>query len=132
MANQANMDQAKNIASAFSTHYYNMFDTNRAQLESLYVDCSILQFENDTHMGKVEVMKKLVGLPMATVKHILTTVDGQPTIDGGVIVHVIGQLKTDDDHPHAFSESFHLKKDPSNPASFVILNEIFRLSVHHG
>merc|ERR1740124_2144466 len=77
-------------------------------------------------MGKVEVMKKLVGLPMATVKHILTTVDG------GVIVHVIGQLKTDDDHPHAFSESFHLKKDPSNPASFVILNEIFRLSVHHG
>ena len=68
---------------------------------------------------------------MRTVKHIVTTADGQPTVDGGVMVHVIGQLKTDEDPPHSFSEMFHLKKPHPN-ASYIVLNQIFRLGVHNG
>lgn len=127
------LEGAKNLAGAFAQHYYDTFDVNRGNLANLYVDVSILQFENDTVMGKDAIVKKLVGLPMRTVKHVVTTVDGQPTIDSGIIIHVLGQLKCDEDQPHSFSETFHLKKDASNPAgSFVILNQVFRLGIHHG
>ena len=124
------LNGAKTVATAFAEHYYNAFDTNRGSLANLYVDVSILQFENETVMGKDAIIKKLVSLPMRTVKHIVTTVDGQPTIDGGIVIHVLGQLKADDDTPHSFSETFHLKKDASS--TYVILNEVFRLGIHHG
>merc|ERR1712080_45485 len=124
--------QSKTIAEAFTTHYYQCFDADRSVLANLYCDVSLLQFESEqVIMGKDEIIKKLVGLPMRSVKHIVTTVDGQPTIDGGIMIHVLGQLKTDEDQPHSFTETFHLKKDPSG-ASYLILNEVFRLGVHNG
>ena len=124
------LNQAKQIAEAFTAHFYNTFDTDRNGLGNLYCDASLLQFESSpVVMGKDEIVKKLVGLPMQTVKHVITTADGQPTVDGGIIVHVIGQLKTDEDPPHSFSEMFHLKL---NGDSFIVLNQIFRLGVHNG
>ena len=32
-------------------------------------------------------------LPFTTVAHAITKVDSQPTLDGGVLVHVLGQVK---------------------------------------
>lgn len=119
--------QALTVAQQFAPHYYQLFDSNRQQLDPLYVDCSILQFEGAASAGKVEIIKKLTSLPFQTVQHVITTVDGQPTIDSGIIVLVVGQLRTDNDQPHGFSETFHLKKNGEN---FVILNQSFRLSIH--
>ena len=124
------LNQAKQIAEAFTTHFYNSFDADRNALANLYCDASLLQFESSpVVMGKDEIVKKLVSLSMQTVKHIITTADGQPTVDGGIMIHVLGQLKADEDQPHSFSEMFHLKQ---NGASYVILNQIFRLGVHNG
>ncbi|XP_057292227.1 uncharacterized protein LOC130614783 [Hydractinia symbiolongicarpus] len=126
----ADIEGSQNLAQAFAKQYYNTFDTNRAGLGSLFVDVSILTFEGAALMGKDTIMAKLQGLPFQTVQHVITTVDGQPTVDGGVIIHVLGQLKTDNDPPHSYSETFHLKKGPGD--NYVILNQVFRLGVHHG
>merc|ERR1712168_1617250 len=124
------LNQSKQIAEAFTTHFYNAFDTNRSTLADLYCEASLLQFESSpVVIGKDEIVKKLVSLPMQTVKHIITTTDGQPTIDNGILIHVLGQLKADEDQPHSFSEMFHLKP---NGSSYIILNQIFRLGVHNG
>lgn len=127
-----NMEQrvaaAKDLSTNFAKHYYDTFDTNRANLASLYCDVSIMQFESATHIGKENIMKSLVELPFKVVKHLVTTVDGQPTIDEGVIIHVLGQLKADEDPPHSFSQTFYVKMLKEN---YFILNEVFRLSIHH-
>ena len=127
---RADVDRAKQIALAFTDHFYTTFDTDRKGLGNLYCEVSLLQFESSpVVIGKEGIVKKLVELPMQRVRHVVTTVDGQPTIDGGIIIHVLGQLKTDEDQPHTFSEMFHLKVKDS---SYIILNEVFRLGVHNG
>ncbi len=37
-------------------------------------------------------------LGFTTIQHILTNVDTQPTMDGGAVLHVIGQLKVSAAH----------------------------------
>lgn len=133
MADKSIVAVSQQISSEFAKFYYGAFDSDRSTLASMYRNESILQFEDATTIGAIEIVKKLVNLPFKTVRHVVTTVDGQPTIDGGIIIHVLGQLKTDEDRPHSFSEGFYLKKDTSIPeAPFVILNQVFRLSIHHG
>lgn len=81
--------------------------------------------------GADAIMEKLRTLPFQQVKHVVTTIDVQPTIDSGIMVMVMGQLKTDNDHPHGYSQIFYLKQDPAT-SSFVLLNDIFRLNLHNG
>jgi hypothetical protein len=42
----APVPQFEQVAKAFTAHYYNIFDTNRAMLVSMYADTSLLTFEN--------------------------------------------------------------------------------------
>ena len=64
-----------------------------------------------------------------TVNVVVTKVDPQPTVDGGILIMVIGQLKVDQDQPHAFSQIFHLKSMAEG--AFVVVNDMFRLGVHN-
>jgi len=125
------MSNPKEIASQFVKHYYSTFDANRAALGSLYVPQSMLSFEGNDLQGVDQISQKLMSLPFQSVTHMVTTVDAQPTVDNGLIVFVIGQLKTDNDPPHSFSQVFHLKQNPSTN-SLVVLNDVFRLMLHHG
>jgi hypothetical protein len=47
--------------------------------------------------------------------------------DGGILINVLGQLKTDDDPPHSFSQTFVLKPVGE---SFYLQHDIFRLGIH--
>merc|ERR1719167_1456933 len=107
--NNIDLNKTKEIASVFAQHYYDKFDKERAALINMYLPCSIMQFEDELCCGKDEIEKKLANLRMKTVKHVITTVDGQPTVDNGIVIHVLGQLKADEDVPHGFSETFHIK-----------------------
>eukprot|EP00794_Sanderia_malayensis_P019259 gene19259-21187_t len=91
---------------------------------------SCLSFEGAQLQGTEQIMAKLTSLPFASVQHIVTTVDVHPTLDNGVMVLVVGQLKTDNDPPHSFSQAFYLKQHPTTGA-YVVLNDMFRLSLHH-
>lgn len=81
----------------------------------------------------------------------MTAVDYQITVEQGILINVIGQLKvskklkqnkilfffqhiinilfqTDNDPPHSFTHTFYLR---FANGSWFILNEIFRLLVHN-
>lgn len=86
-----------------------------------------MTFEGVQLLGRVKILEKFQGLTFQKIQHVITTVDAQPTFDGGVIVSVLGQLKTDDDPPHTFNQTFVLK--PAE-GSFFLEHDIFRLALH--
>ena len=87
------------VGSAFVLHYYNIFDTNRAGLQNLYQDVSMMTFEGEKIQGSQAIAQKLTSLPFQSVKHEVITVDSQPMASGGVLVFVCGNLKVIDFEP---------------------------------
>lgn len=81
------------VGRAFVLHYYNIFDTNRAGLQSLYQEMSMMTFEGEKIQGSQAIAQKLTSLPFQSVKHEIITVDSQPSASGGVLVFVCGNLK---------------------------------------
>jgi hypothetical protein len=109
-----------------------------------------MSFEGDEKEGVVNIVAKLTvissqpvlvclyvyvfvrtlfqSLKFQVVQHAGTAIDAQ-IIDGvGLLICVLGQLKTDDDPPHAFSQTFILKQVGE---CLFITNDIFRLSLHN-
>ena len=86
-----------------------------------------MTFEGTQLMGRAKIMEKLQSLSFQKIQHLITTIDTQPTFDGGVLVMVLGQLKTDDDPPHTFNQTFVLKPSAD---SFFVEHDIFRLALH--
>lgn len=87
----------------------------------------MMTFEGQQMMGRKAIIEKIQGLTFQRIQHIVTAVDSQPTIDGGVLVVVLGQLKTDDDPPHSFNQTFFLKPVGD---SFFVAHDVFRLALH--
>jgi len=118
------------IAANFVDHFYKVFQQDRSQLQNVYhPEFSMLTFEGSSHQGRQAIHDKYVSLPFGTVNVVVTKIDPQPTIDGGILIMVIGQLKVDADQPHAFSQLFHLKSMADN--AFVVINDMFRLNNVH-
>ncbi|XP_039270504.2 nuclear transport factor 2-like [Styela clava] len=125
----ANTERANEIGLQFSKFYYENFQ-NKSVIATLYVDSSCLTFEGQTFVSREKIMQKLKELPFKTVTHVVSTCDSQYIFgaDGeAVLVTVNGQMKTDDDAPHGFNQTFVLSAVES---SYAISNEIFRLSLH--
>ena len=117
-----------NIGKVFVQQYYALFDGDanaRAGIANFYDEAnSLLTFEGMPFMGKTKIAEKLGQLTFQKINHAIETCDCQPTFDGGVVVMVMGQLKTDDDPPHRFIQTFVLK--PANNSYFV-QHDLFRL-----
>ena len=119
------------LGKAFVSHYYTTMAGNREKLSELYSDTSMMTFEGVPCQGKANICEKLSSLSFKTIQHNITSLDCQPvlglTSGDGVLVMVMGQLKTDDDPPHSFAQSFVLQKSATN---FYIANEVFRMILH--
>jgi len=123
MAANANFTE---IGKAFTQHYYATFDGTRANLQTLYKDDSLLTFENEQFMGMQSIMTKLTTLQFTTVVHQVTTVDSQPTKDGGIVTFVTGKLVVDGGaNPLNFAQVFILQPKDN---SWYIANDLFRLN----
>lgn len=120
--------QAAEVGRAFLSHYYTVFGSNRAALEPLYREQSMLTFQAQTVVGGKQIAAKLASLPFRTVAHRITTVDAQPSGAGprGVIVMVTGDMVIDQAASHKFTQVFHLVPHDANPASYWVHNDIFR------
>ena len=88
----------------------------------------MLTFEGNQIMGRERIAAKFASLTFQSISHQVTVVDSQPTLDGGVIVSVMGQLKTDDDPVHTFTHVFILQVEPNG--GFTVRHDIFRLALH--
>ncbi|XP_062538248.1 probable nuclear transport factor 2 isoform X2 [Armigeres subalbatus] len=122
--------QYENIGKEFVTQYYAMFDDplQRVAVANLYnADSSFMSFEGVQIQGAVKIAEKLQGLTFQKINRILTAVDSQPMFDGGVLISVLGRLQTDDDQPHAYTQTFVLKPIGT---SFFVQHDVFRLALH--
>jgi len=127
---QRGMANANEIAKAFVQHYYNTFDTSRANLISLYQNDSMLTFEGQTFQGPQNIVNKLLSLPFQLIQHKPTTLDLQPAPGGGLIVFVSGQLLVDaEKNPMNFSQVFSLWPIQGSQGGFFVYNDMFRLNV---
>ncbi|PSC70930.1 Nuclear transport factor 2 [Micractinium conductrix] len=114
------------VAKAFTDHYYATFDTARNNLAGLYQDQSMLTFEGQKFQGTQAILQKLTSLPFQQCKHHISSLDAQPSLSGGVLVFVTGQLLPEGEtNPLKFSQTFHLAPVGG---SYVVTNDLFRLN----
>lgn len=52
----------------------------------------MLTFESSSVLGANPIVEKLSALPFEKVKHQVSTLDSQPTVEGGIIILITGQL----------------------------------------
>ncbi|KAL1140259.1 hypothetical protein AAG570_000191 [Ranatra chinensis] len=118
------------ISKAFVRQYYSLFDDpeQRPKLINLYnAETSFMTFEGMQLQGAMKIMEKLTSLTFQKINRAFTSVDSQPMFDGGILINVLGRLQTDEDPPHAYSQTFVLK--PVG-ASYYIQHDLFRLALH--
>ncbi|XP_065177137.1 uncharacterized protein LOC135806903 [Sycon ciliatum] len=115
------------LATAFCTTYFGTFDQNRANLGPLYAPEATMTFEGAPINGRDAIVQKLTSLSFQQVVHDVTTLDCQMT-QTGLLIFVVGQLKTDNDQVLGFSQCFHIVQAGE---SYFISNDIFRLALHH-
>ena len=89
---------------------------------------SLMTFEGVQMQGQVKIMEKITSLTFQKIAHLITAIDCQPMFDGGILINVLGQLKTDDDPPQSFIQMFVLKPGGD---SFFIQHDMFRLVLHN-
>nr|AAN78379.1 CG10174 protein [Drosophila melanogaster]AAN78383.1 CG10174 protein [Drosophila melanogaster]AAN78392.1 CG10174 protein [Drosophila melanogaster]AAN78393.1 CG10174 protein [Drosophila melanogaster]AAN78395.1 CG10174 protein [Drosophila melanogaster] len=123
--------QYEDIGKEFVQQYYAIFDdpANRENVINFYnATDSFMTFEGNQIQGAPKILEKVQSLSFQKIARVITTVDSQPTFDGGVLIIVLGRLKCDDDPPHAFSQIFLLKP---NGGSLFVAHDIFRLNIHN-
>ncbi|XP_023220501.1 probable nuclear transport factor 2 [Centruroides vittatus] len=123
--------QFDTIGRSFVNQYYLMFDdpAQRANLANFYnEEKSLMTFEGQQLFGRAKIMEKIQGLTFQKIQHQITSIDPEPMFDGGILISVLGQLKTDDDPPHTFNQTFVLK--PLGDG-FYVEHDVFRLALHH-
>ncbi|ROT43343.1 nuclear transport factor 2 [Sodiomyces alkalinus F11] len=114
------------IARQFVEFYYNQFDSDRKGLASLYREQSMLTFESGSVLGAGPIVEKLSSLPFEKVKHQVSTLDSQPTVEGGILILITGALLVDEEQrPMNFTQAFQLMRDPSG--GYFVFNDIFKL-----
>nr|CAD1824372.1 unnamed protein product [Ananas comosus var. bracteatus] len=80
------------MARAFAEHYCKTFNENRAALEELYQEESMLTFEGDKIQGAQAIVAKLASLPFHF--HHIYTVDCQHyVLQGGLLVSISGAIQ---------------------------------------
>ncbi|GBB87203.1 hypothetical protein RclHR1_13640007 [Rhizophagus clarus] len=120
------MADLNTLANQFVQYYYNLFQTNRADLKPLYRDNSMLTFEGAQFQGVNAIIEKLTTLPFQQVAHRIATFDAQPSINNGIIVMVTGELLIDQEtNAQRFSQTFQLIPDSG---TYWVLNDVFRLN----
>lgn len=121
------MADADTVGRQFLDYYYGIFSTNRPGLATLYQDASMLTFEGQKLQGTQAIVGKLTSLPFQKAAIQRTSEDFQPSVSGGIMVFVCGNILPEgENNPLKFSQVFHLM--PFNN-SFVVTNDMFRLNL---
>lgn len=114
---------ASRIAKPFVDHFYSLLDTRRDELATIFTERSTFQFGNTIRGGRGMILDYLMSLP--STNHFVTSADGHPMENGGFMILVLGQMRTDNDaYPKPFSQSFFIKMNPCG--QYIVMNTSFR------
>uniref|UniRef100_A0A2I3HFV3 Nuclear transport factor 2 n=1 Tax=Nomascus leucogenys TaxID=61853 RepID=A0A2I3HFV3_NOMLE len=101
--------------SSFIQHYYQLFDKNRTQMGTIYIDASCLTWEGQQFQGKAAIVEKLSSLLFQKIQY-----------NSCIISMVVGELKVDEDPIIGFHHMFLLKNISE---AWVCTNDMFRLAL---
>ncbi|XVE87835.1 hypothetical protein DITRI_Ditri19aG0019800 [Diplodiscus trichospermus] len=120
-------EQIDLVGKAFVDHYYHLFDNDRTALASLYQPSSMLTFEGQKIQGVEDITATLNQLPFDQCRHVISTIDSQPSsFSGAIVVFVSGSIQLPgEEHQLRFSQMFHLV--PLLQGNLFVENDIFRL-----
>lgn len=124
--------QYEEIGMSFVENYYSVFDdpAKRSNIVLFYSpnDC-LMTFEGQQMQGTAKILEKIQTLGVQKIKRMLTTIDSQPTQDGGVLITVTGRLQCNEESSVPFSQVFVLKRNES--PNFFVTHDIFRLTINN-
>uniref|UniRef100_A0A2K6AVN9 Nuclear transport factor 2 n=1 Tax=Macaca nemestrina TaxID=9545 RepID=A0A2K6AVN9_MACNE len=104
--------------SSFIQHYYQLFDKDRTQVGTIYIDASCLMWEGQQFQGKTAIVEKLSSLLFQ-----------KPTSDSCIISLVVGELKVDEDPITGFHQMSLLFLLKNISEAWVCTNDMFRLAL---
>jgi len=121
-----NMTSCEDIAKQFCQVYYEKYKgaagVRGTDLASLYGNDSCLSFEGSNEKGVNAIRNKLNALSFKSINHSITCMDHQLIDSTTLLIIVIGMLKTDEDPPQSFSQTFILKATQNQ--SFYLKHDV--------
>lgn len=127
------MTSCEDIAKQFCQVYYEKYKgaagVRGTDLASLYGNDSCLSFEGSNEKGVNAIRNKLNALSFKSINHSITCMDHQLIDSTTLLIIVIGMLKTDEDPPQSFSQTFILKATQNQ--SFYLKHDVFRVILHN-
>ncbi|KAJ3044220.1 hypothetical protein HDV00_002898 [Rhizophlyctis rosea] len=73
--------------------------------------------------GQQEIHNRIVELDFQDCKVLVSSVDSQASLNGGIIVQVLGEMSNKGQASHKFAQTFFLAEQPNG---YYVLNDIFR------
>lgn len=115
----------QDIGNQFVQHYYVTFAGNRDALAPLYRPHTLLTWQSEQMQGVEAIMSRFQRLGFQQAEFRADSIDAQPSLSGGVIVVVNGEVKLmDERHSLKFNDFFHLAEEAGN---WYVSNQIFNI-----
>ncbi|KAK9475222.1 putative G3BP-like protein, partial [Dipodascopsis tothii] len=113
----------------FVQEYYAYLNKNPRQIYRFYTKKSILCHGTEgedatTSNGQQQINEKILQLDFQDCKVLISNVDCQPSINGGILIQVLGEMSNNGGPSRKFTESFFLAEQESG--GYYVLNDIFR------
>ncbi|CCW63575.1 unnamed protein product [Phytomonas sp. EM1] len=113
------------VGAQFVQHYYAFFSTQRAQLAGVYRASTLLTWQSEQLQGVEAITARFANLGFTEAQFKTDSVDCQPSLSGGVLVVVNGEVALKDErHPLKFNDVFHLAQDNGQ---WYVSNQIFNI-----
>ncbi|KAI8810476.1 hypothetical protein BJ742DRAFT_737359 [Cladochytrium replicatum] len=112
----------------FVQEYYTFLNKNPKRLHQFYNKSSFFlhgyesEAERTCH-GQQEIHDRILELDFEDCKVLVSNVDSQASLKGGIIVQVLGEMSNKGGPTHKFAQTFFLAEQPNG---YYVLNDIFR------
>ncbi|KAG5484221.1 hypothetical protein CUR178_07377 [Leishmania enriettii] len=115
----------QDVGAGFVQHYYTFFSAQRNQLAGIYRPSTLLTWQAEQVQGVDAIMARFASLGFAEAAFKQDNIDCQPSMSGGVIVVVNGEVKLkDEQHSLKFNDVFHLALENGQ---WYVSNQIFNI-----
>ncbi|TPX56011.1 hypothetical protein PhCBS80983_g04877 [Powellomyces hirtus] len=127
-AEKAKVD-AFEVGWLFVQEYYTFLNRDQQRLHCFYNKKSSFLHGHEgeatakTYHGQQEIHSRIVDLDFQDCKVLVSNVDSQGSLNGGIVVQVLGEMSNNGGASHKFAQTFFLAEQPNG---YYVLNDIFR------
>lgn len=112
----------------FVQEYYTIMNSQPESLYKFYGNNSYFCFGYEGESakychGKQEINSRFKELDFNDCKVVVSNVDSQASLDGGIIIQVLGEISNKNEPPNKYAQTFFLAKQPKG---YYVLNDVFR------